>query len=352
MVNSRDFCYRKAVKKIFIILISLLIANSAFAFRDPIPTSLSKLTKYFKKNSSELIKISSYSSKGWPNGYLSIKDGSYKNRPIEVDALMTFPKKGDGPFPVVIFVHASGGPGLFSDKWFKFNRLAAKSLLKKGIAVMFLDNFSARGVKHTYKIQTSISHWSTFIDAFKALEYLSKDPRVNIKKVGITGFSRGGSISLMASEKRLRDALVSKDLYFAAAQPRSPACWSIGMFVNPQPIKETKTWMVLGGADNYTPAESCVLIGEKYKANGADIEITVKKGWHHGFTANYKAEWEGDSQIWSKCAPAYTLDSGYITRGDVHYPYPCVTYGATMGGDKGVVFKKPFLKFFEENLLN
>ena len=169
--------------------------------------------------------------------------------------------------------------------------------------------------------------------------------------MGITGFSRGGSISLMASEKRLRDALVSKDLYFAAAQPRSPACWSIGMFVNPQPIKETKTWMVLGGADNYTPAESCVLIGEKYKANGADIEITVKKGWHHGFTANYKAEWEGDSQIWSKCAPAYTLDSGYITRGDVHYPFPCVTYGATMGGNKGSVFKKPFLKFFEENLL-
>ena len=92
---------------------------------------------------------------------------------------------------------------------------------------------------------------------------------------------------------------------------------------------------------------------KKYKANGADIEITVKKGWHHGFTANYKPERDPEAQIWSKCAPAYTNDEGYIvTNSNAQYPYPCVTYGATMGGDKGVVFKKPFLKFFTENLLN
>tara|TARA_B100000795_G_scaffold266817_1_gene250615 strand:+ start:202 stop:486 length:285 start_codon:yes stop_codon:yes gene_type:complete len=94
----------------------------------------------------------------------------------------------------------------------------------------------------------------------------------------------------MASEKRLRDALVSKDLYFVASQPRSPPCRDIGMFINPQLIKETKTWLVLDGADNYTLPAPCVELGKKYKANGADLKITVKKGWHHGFTANYKPE--------------------------------------------------------------
>ena len=343
------------MKKLFIILISLLIANSAFAYYPyyPIPTSLSKLTKYFKKNNAELVKIPSYRGPfRRSDAYANIRDGLYKKLPIEVDALMAFPKKGEDPFPVVMFVHASGGASLFSNEWFKFNRLMAKALLKKGIAVMFLDNFSARGEKNTYKNQTTINHWGTFIDAFKALEYLSNDSRVNIKKVGITGWSRGGAISLMASEKRLRDALVSKDLYFAAAQPRSPPCNSIGMFLNPQPIKETKTWLVLGGVDNYTPPGPCVELGEKYKANGADIEITVKKGWHHGFTANYKPQWDPKAQIWNKCAPAYTNDEGYIvTNNNIKYPYLCVTYGATMGGNKGSVFKKPFLKFFEENLL-
>ena len=184
------------------------------------------------------------------------------------------------------------------------------------------------------------------------MKKLSKDPKVNIKKVGITGWSRGGAISLMASEKRLRDVLISKDLYFAAAQPRSPPCWSIGMFVNPQPIKETKTWMVLGGADNFTLAKDCVKLGEKYKANGADIEVIVKKGWHHGFTANYEAEYEGDNATFNECAGAFTNDEG-ITIYEGNQPFPeCIKYGATIGGNKGVRFKKPFLKFFTENLLN
>ena len=65
-------------------------------------------------------------------------------------------------------------------------------------------------------------------------------------------------VSILASEKRLRDALISKDLYFAAAQPRYPDCEDVGMFRNPQPTKETKTWMILGGSDNYTRAEPCV----------------------------------------------------------------------------------------------
>ena len=333
------------MKKIFIIIISLLIANSVFALETP----MKKLSKYFKNG--ELIKISSYNSAKWPNGYMSIKDGSYKNNPIEVDAFIAFPKKGEGPFPVVMFAHASGGAALFTDEWFKFNRLVAKSLLKKGIGVMFLDNFSARGQKHTYIDQSTITHWSTVMDAFKALEHLSKDPKVNIKKVGITGWSRGGAISLMASEKRLRDELISEDLYFAAAQPRSPPCWSIGMFVNPQPIKETKIWMVLGGADNFTRAEPCVEMGEKIKANGGDIETTVKKGWHHGFTANYEAEYESDPWIFSKCPPWFTEDNGFPSEGVADWDAPCITKGAKIGGNKGGAFKRPFLKFFTENLL-
>jgi len=106
------------MKKIFTILIFLLIANSAFALETP----MKKLSKYFKTG--ELIKISSYTVPGWPNQYKSIEDGSYKNTPLKVDAFIAFPKKGEGPFPVVMFAHASGGlnylltSGLnLTDKW-------------------------------------------------------------------------------------------------------------------------------------------------------------------------------------------------------------------------------------------
>jgi hypothetical protein len=75
------------MKKIFIIIVSLVFTSSTFALETP----MKKLSKYFKNG--ELIKISSYNSSKWPNGYMSIKDGSYKNNPIDVDAFIVFPKK-------------------------------------------------------------------------------------------------------------------------------------------------------------------------------------------------------------------------------------------------------------------
>ena len=121
-------------------------------------------------------------------------------------------------------------------------------------------------------------------------------------------------VSILASEKRLRDALISKDLYFAAAQPRYPDCEDVGMFRNPQPIKETKTWMILGGSDNYTRAEPCVELGKKIKANGGDIEVVVKKGWHHDFIGNYEVEKMDYAQVFWKCPKWYTEDNGKMSK--------------------------------------
>ena len=115
---------------------------------------------------------------------VSILDESYKKSPINIDALIAYPKKGEGPFPLVVFSHASGGPGQFSSKWFKFNKLMAMQLRKKGFAIMFLDNFSARGAINTYEDQSQVPNYAGYVDAFMALEYLSKDPKINIKKVG------------------------------------------------------------------------------------------------------------------------------------------------------------------------
>jgi len=332
------------MKKIFILFISLLIANSVLA-----DTPLKILLKSFKGG--ELVKIPSYNSGPFPNEFMSIKDGSYKNSPVEIDALIAYPKKGEGPFPVLVLNHASGGPKQFSSKWFKFDKQMAMQLRKKGIAVMFVDNLTGRNVIDVYADQAQVSSYSYYIDAFMTLEYLSKDSRVNIKKVGITGWSRGGMNSLAIAEKRIRDLLVSKDLYFAASLPRSNECNQSGYFRNPQPIKETKILMVNGGKDDASHAHLCEEYGAKMKANGADIKVITEKTWGHGFEANYEPEYEADQEKWLECPPYYIEDDGMANK-DVKVDASCITYGYTIGGNKGGVFKKPFLRFFEETLLN
>ena len=273
---------------------------------------------------------------------------------------MIYPKKGKEPFPVLVFNHASGGALLYSNEWFKFNRLMAKSLLRKGIAIMFVDNFNARNVISAGKDQSQVSTYSFYIDAFKTLEYLSKDPRIDIEKVGITGWSRGGMNSLAIAETRIRDILISKDLYFAASLPRSVECRQSGFFRNPQPIKETKIWMVNGEIDDASHAHICEEYGAKMKANGADIKVTTKKGWGHGFEANYEAEFDEGQEVWHDCPDYYIEDSGQANK-DAKFDETCITnVGYHIGGKRHgsgqlkswLMFRGPFLKFFKQNLLN
>ena len=336
------------MKKIFIILICLLIASPAFAGT----SQLFDLWKFFKEG--KMVRISSYNSGPFPNEFMSLKDGSYKNSPVKIDALILFPKKGEEPYPMLVFNHASGGAYLFSNEWFKFNRQMAKELLKKGMAVLFVDNFTGRSVISAGADQAQVATFSFYIDAFMTLEYLSKDPRVNIKKVGITGWSRGGMNSLAIAETRIRDALISKDLYFAASLPRSVECRQSGFFRNPQPIKETKILMVNGRIDDASHAHICEEYGEKMKANGADIEVDTKKNWGHGFEANYEAEFEKGQEVWHGCPDYYTEDDGMANK-DAKIDASCTTNdGYHIGGYKKSwqAFKRPFLKFFKKSLLN
>ena len=338
------------MRKIFIILICLLIASPAYAGTTP----LFDLWVFFKKGkivkSAKLIKIPSYNSGAIPNEFMSLKDGAYKDSPVKIDALIAFPKKGEGPFPILVFNHSSGGARLFHDEWFKLNRQVADQLNKKGMAVIFVDNLTGRNVITVDTDQAQVSTYSYYIDAFMTLEYLSKDPRVNIKKVGITGWSRGGMNSLAIAEKRIRDALISKDLYFAASQPRSVECRQSGFFRNPQPIKETKIMMVNGKDDDASHAHVCEEYGAKMKANGADIEVITKKGWGHMFEANYSAEYEAHLEAWHECPDYYTEDDGMPNK-DVKIDASCITYGYSVGGNK-TQFKGMFKKFFTKSLLN
>ncbi len=338
------------MKKIFILLIFVVSINSSFAGTSP----LWSLGPFFKEG--KMVQIPSYNSGPFPNEFMSLKDGSYKKSPVKIDALIVYPKKGDGPFPILVYNHSSGGARLFSNKWFKFNRQTAKILLKKGIAVMFVDNFNGRNVISAGADQAQVSTYSFYIDAFMTLEYLSKNPKINIKKVGITGWSRGGMNSLAIAETRIRDALISKDLYFAASLPRSVECRQSGFFRNPQPIPETKILMVNGKIDDASHAHICEEYGEKMKANGADIVVKTKHGWGHGFEANYSAEYEKHLEAWHECPDYYTEDDGMANK-DAKIDASCITYGYSVGGTRKTgapsweQFRSIFIKFFKKNLL-
>jgi hypothetical protein len=114
--------------------------------------------------------------------------------------------------------------------------------------------------------------------------------------------------------------------------------------------------MVNGKIDDASHAHICEEYGEKMKANGADIKVSTKAGWGHGFEANYSAEYEGHLEAWHECPDYYTEDDGMANK-DASIDVSCITYGYHVGGTRKTggksweMFKGPFLRFFKKNLL-
>ena len=290
--------------------------------RPPHFTSL----KYLSEATEEVIKFTSYN----PGVPLTIINGSYVNSPVEVSGKLILPKEGDN-LPVVVVVHSSGGPSEFTVITQSWRNDFRNQLLKNNIGIFEIDNFTGRGAKEVATNQGKVSINAGELDALVAYKILDKHPRVNAKKLGITGQSRGGTASNMVVEKKFSDVVLGEENYYLASLPMAADCYNIG-FENPTPTP-AKILFLMGGADDYTLAKYCVKYVEKMKKAGGDVEIIVKEGWHHNFYTDTPA---------AKCSGCVQFN-----KCQVHFPDGWIL------DDEGFISKslqEPFSKFFKTDL--
>jgi dienelactone hydrolase len=232
--------------------------------------------KYLSEATEEIIKFTSYN----PGIPLTIINGSYVNSPVEVSGKLILPKEGKN-LPVVVTVHSSGGPSNFTDITQSWRNDFKNQLLKNNIGIFEIDNFTSRGTKETASNQGKVSINAGELDALVAYKILDKHPRVNAKKLGITGLSRGGNAANMAVEKKFSDVILGEENYYQASLPMASDCFNVA-FDKPTPTP-AKILFLLGGADDYTLAKFCVAYAEKMKKAGGNVEVIIKEGWHHDF---------------------------------------------------------------------
>ena len=268
--------------------------------------------KYLSEATEEIIKFTSYN----PGIPLTIINGSYVNSPVEVSGKLILPKEGDN-LPVVVTVHSSGGPSEFTDVVQSWRNDFKNQLLKNNIGIFEIDNFTSRGAKETATNQGKVSINAGELDALVAYKILDKHPRVNAKKLGITGLSRGGNAANMAVEKKFSNVVLGEGNYYLASLPMASDCFNVA-FENPTPTP-AKILFLLGGADDYILAKFCVAYAEKMKKAGGDVEVIVKEGWHHDFYADVPAHKCKDCVHFNKCethAPKGWImnDEGFISE--------------------------------------
>jgi dienelactone hydrolase len=187
--------------------------------------------------------------------------GEKNGKPVTLVGELRLPRPGNKQ-PVVILLHGSGGIIGFITDW-------ERDLNAMGVATFVIDSFTPRGIDNTRDDQSRLGRLAMIIDAYRALELLSKNPRVDPARIAIMGFSRGGQAALYASMKRFQRMYGPTNLEFAAYIPFYPNCsttYKLDNEVADRPIR-----IFHGSADDYAPVAPCRSYVERLKIKGKDV---------------------------------------------------------------------------------
>jgi dienelactone hydrolase len=187
---------------------------------------------------------------------------------------LSLPKKATTPMPAMVIAHGSGGVSHEREFWW------ADHLNDIGVAALVVDSFTPRNIRETATDQTQLSTAANAADALGALRLLATHPKLDAKRIGVIGFSKGGQVALYTALEPFRRAIIDDQTRFAAHAPLYPGCnsWQVSDQVTGAPIL-----MLLGGQDNYTPPAPCQEYAQWFKSRNTDVTVIVYPNAFHRF---------------------------------------------------------------------
>jgi len=192
---------------------------------------------------------------------------------------------GREPLPCVVACHGSLG-------WRGHHHEHMVRWLESGIAVFRVHSFDARSVASIVEDQMAVTHAMLLADAYRALALLARHPRIDGSRIGVSGWSLGGTVALYAAWSPIAEALAPGGERFAAHLPLYPAA-----HLRP----EEKRWTgapirVLHGADDdYTPVHFVKDLADELQRHGVEIDVRAYPGGHHSFDSVEPMAWLADA---------------------------------------------------------
>jgi dienelactone hydrolase len=210
---------------------------------------------------------------------------------------------GAGPFPAIVILHDCSGLGSYSSgspgRW-------GSLLAGQGYVVLIPDSFLPRGFPDGVCTappgpqMIKVGPGARAVDAYAALAYLRALPFVDGRHVGVMGGSHGGSSTLATLVKPGEPMLAQqRSQGFAGGIALYPGCgasygpqWRVTRQANHRgPVTDfvgtyeplAPLLILIGEADDWTPAEHCRVLAERSAAAGYPVRIKIYPGASHSF---------------------------------------------------------------------
>jgi carboxymethylenebutenolidase len=199
--------------------------------------------------------------------------------------------------PAVVMMHGRAGPystnvkngGPYNASTLsKRHKMWGESWSALGYVAVLVDSFGPRGYpggfgRHTYNERPDAVNEVTVrpLDAYGALAYLRSRPDVAPDRIGLQGWSNGGSAALAAMAV---DAQRGADpIGFRAALVFYAAC-GLRRHFDAQGYRPYATVLAFHGtADAETSPRLCRKLVERSRTLGGDITLKLYRGASHGF---------------------------------------------------------------------
>jgi dienelactone hydrolase len=235
---------------------------------------------------------------------------------------------GTARVPAMLLVHGSGGVGANVDRW-------ARELNGIGAAAFLLDCFTGRGITQTITDQSQLSSLAMIVDAYRALALLAKHARIDAARVGVMGFSKGGSAALYASVRRFQ-RMHCAGVEFAAYVAFYPSCNTV--YMEDEEVSDRPIRVFHGTADDYVSIEPCRKYVERLRRAGKDVELVEYAGAGHVFDNPLYSQpgflpdaVTGSDCLWEERPRGEIVDAK--TGQPFSWSNPCMRRGATVAHD-------------------
>lgn len=189
--------------------------------------------------------------------------------------------QGPGPFPATIMLHGCSGAytarGDMRPIYFNY----VDHLVSAGYAVLLVDSFRPRGYNEVCLLPgtpvTVFRHRPN--DAFGAAKFLAARADIDAKRIALLGWSHGAISALGASTSPF--AAAAKQ-YFRAVAVYYPACDALAAR---NYFPAVPTLVIVGLADNWTPAPPCIELARKVAGDGGNLKLIAYPDAYHAFDA-------------------------------------------------------------------